>query len=262
MAVRLLGRRIKILLQQVFSDPRCHHVLWLRLRALIASRTATKQEISMSHDEKLQKFVLAQLHWEPSVDAAHLGVAAYDGVVTLTGHVENFAGKMAASASARSVKGVKAVVDEIEVRLDYGRQRDDAIIAAAAVDRLAWDVLLPRDAIKVKVEKAHLSLFGEVDWHYQKKAAEQDMRRLIGILSVSNHITIRSRVDVANISEEITDAMHRCWFSDPKKIEVSAEFGRVTLTGSVHSVHDRQLAAVTAWSAAGVTDVTNDIVVK
>ena len=216
----------------------------------------------MSHDEKLQKVVLAQLHWEPSVNAAHIGVAAYDGVVTLTGHVENFAGKIAAEASARSVKGVKTLVDEVEIRLDHKWKREDAIITAAAVDRLAWDVLVPQDTVKVKVEKAHISLSGEVDWHFQKKAAELDMRRLIGIVGVSNHIKIRSRVDVKNVGEDITDAMHRCWFSDSKKIEVSAEFGRVTLTGSVHSAHDRQFAATTAWNAAGVTNVTNEIVVK
>lgn len=216
----------------------------------------------MSHDEKLQKAVLEQLRWEPSVDAGHIGVTADDGIVTLSGHVESFAAKMAAEETARSVKGVKGVADEIDVRLGFDFKRDDDVIAAAAVDRLAWDVSVPHDAVKVTVDKAHVSLSGEVDWHYQKEAAEQDVRRLFGVVGVSNHVTIRARVDVSNISDDIMHAMHRSWFFDPQTVKVTADLGRVKLTGSVSSLQNRQLAAATAWSAAGVTDVTNDIVVR
>ncbi len=233
----------------------------LSLDAATAAHAAvpTNLEKTMINDEALQKAVLAQLRWEPSVDAAHIGVTADDGIVTLTGHVESFAGKHAAETATRLVKGVTGVAEEMEVRLAFDFQRDDDVIAAAAVDRLAWDVSVPRDAVKVSVDKAWVTLTGEVLWHYQKDAAEQDLRRLYGVVGVSNQITIKPRVDVSNISDNIMHAMHRSWFFDPKTIDVSATLGRVTLTGTARSPHDRNVAATTAWAAPGVTDVINDI---
>ncbi|NML10320.1 BON domain-containing protein [Sphingobium sp. AR-3-1] len=215
----------------------------------------------MSQDSHLQQSVLAELNWEPSVTAAHIGVTANAGVVTLTGHVESFAEKQAAEAAARRVKGVKAVAEEIEIRLTFDDQRDDDDIAAAAIDRLAWDVSVPRDAIKVQVEKGWITLTGEVDWHYQRDSAEQDIRRLLGVIGMSDQITIKRKVDVSNISDEIMHALHRSWFFDPKTITVSAQEGNVVLAGTVHSPHDRQVAAATAWAAPGVTDVRNDIII-
>jgi osmotically-inducible protein OsmY len=215
----------------------------------------------MSHDNQLQEAVLAELRWDPSVTAAHIGVAANAGIVTLTGHVNSYAEKHAAEMAARRVRGVKAVAEEIEVRLPFETDRSDDEIAAAAVDRLAWDVCVPRDAIKVKVENGWITLSGEVDWHYQRSAAEQDLLRLRGVVGVSNQVSIKPRVDVSNISDDIMHALHRSWFFDPKTITVSARGGKVRLVGTVKSLHDRQVAAATAWEAAGVTDVENDIVV-
>lgn len=213
----------------------------------------------MSHDETLQKAVLAQLHWEPSVNAGHIGVTAEEGIVTLTGHVESLAEKHAAEAVTRLVKGVKGVAEEIKVRLALDFQRDDDVIALAAVNRLGWDVSVPRDAVKVSVEKAWVTLTGEVPWHYQKEAAEQDIRHLYGVVGVTNQISIKPSVDVSNISDNIMHAMHRSWFFDPKTINVRATLGRVTLTGTAKSPHDRDVAASTAWAAAGVTEVVNEI---
>lgn len=213
----------------------------------------------MSRDHDLQKAVLAQLQWEPSVNAAHIGVTADNGIVTLTGHVESLAEKHAAEASTRLVNGVQGVAEEIEVRLAFDFQRDDDVIAAAAVDRLGWDVSVPRNAVKVSVAKAWVTLTGEVQWHYQRNAAEQDIRHLFGVVGVSNQISIKPRVDVSNISDNIMHAMHRSWFFDPKTINVGANQGRVTLTGTANSPHDRDVAASTAWAAPGVTDVVNEI---
>ncbi len=215
----------------------------------------------MSQDNALQEAVLAELRWDPSVTAAHIGVAANAGVVTLTGHVESYAEKQAAEMAARQVRGVKAVAEEIEVRLPFGTERSDDEIAAAAVDRLAWDVAIPCDAVKIKVEKGWVTLTGEVDWYFQKEAAEQDVRRLFGVVGVSNQISIKPRVNLSNISDDIMHAMNRSWFFDPKTITVSAHGGKVRLTGTVNSLHDRQVAAATAWAAPGVTEVENDIVV-
>jgi len=215
----------------------------------------------MYNDSELQKAVQAELSWEPSVIAAHIGVAAKAGVVTLTGHVENYANKAAAEAAVRRVKGVKAVAEEIEVRLPFETKRDDGDIAAAAINRLMWDVSIPTDAIKVKVEKGWVTLTGHVDWHYQHDAAHQDVRGLYGVTGVSNQITIKPKVNVTNLSDDITHALHRSWNFDPQTIRVSAEAGRVRLTGTAHSLHDRNTAAMAAWSAPGVTAVENDIVV-
>lgn len=213
----------------------------------------------MFNDSQLQQAVLAELKWEPSVTAAHIGVTAKAGVVALTGHVESFMEKRAAEAAASRVKGVKAVAEEIEVRLPFATKRGDEEIAAAAVERLSGDVSVPTDAVKVKVEKGWITLTGEVDWHFQKIAAEHSVRGLYGILGVSNQTTIKPRIDVSSLSDDITHALHRSVYFDPKEVTVNAQGGKVTLTGTVHSWHERQVAGATAWAARGTTDVENHI---
>jgi osmotically-inducible protein OsmY len=212
---------------------------------------------SMSNDTHLQLSVLAELEWEPSITAAHIGVAANGGIVTITGQVESYAQKRAAEAAARRVKGVLAVAEELEVQVHFERKRDDSDIAAAIVDRLAWDVSVQRDAVKVGVEGGWVTLTGEVGWNYQRKAAEQDVRRLHGVVGVSNQVSLKARVNTANISSDISCALHRSFFPDPDAITVTAEGGKVRLTGNVHSWHARQVAAETAWGAPGAVDVEN-----
>ena len=183
----------------------------------------------MTSDGSLQKSVLDELAWEPSVTAAHIGVTAHGGVVTLTGHVESFAEKHAAETAAGRVKGVKAVAEEIEVVLPFDRQRGDDDIAAAAIERLAWDASVPADAVQVKVDKGWITLTGQVDWHYQQDYAEQDVRRLHGVVGVSNQITIKPRVNAADISDDIAHALHRSWFFDENNVTVTAVGGKVRL---------------------------------
>jgi osmotically-inducible protein OsmY len=215
----------------------------------------------MSQDSKLQQAILAELNWEPSVIAGHIGVTAKDGVATLTGHVESYAHKHAAELAARRVKGVLAVADEIVVQLPLSTKRSDEDIAAAVVERLAWDVSIPQDSIKVTVADGWLTLTGKVSWHYQMEAAAQDVHSLRGVVGVTNEITIKPRVDVANLSREITHALNRSWFFDRDAIRVSAEGGVIRLAETVDSPHDRLIAATTAWSAPGVIAVENDIAV-
>ena len=215
----------------------------------------------MSHDSQLQHAVLAELAWEPAVEAAHIGVSAQDGVVSLDGHVDSYVEKAAAEAAARRVKGVRAVAEKIEVRLPSGAERSDEVIAAAIVERLAWDVLIPRDGVKATVEGGWVTLDGEVGWRYQAEAAEYDVGRLYGVRGVSNRISIRPRVDVSRISDDIVHALNRSWFFDPKMVFVTARGGTVHLTGTVKAPHDRQAAAAVAWAAPGVTEVVNDIVI-
>src|ERR1700722_14533123 len=166
----------------------------------------------MPHDSHLQQAVLAELNWGPSVTAAHIGVAADSGIVTLTGHVESFAQKHAAEAAVRRVKGVKAIAEEIEVRLPYATKRSEEEIAAAAIGRFEWDVSIPRDTIKVTVDKGWVPLTGEVDWYYQKDSASMDVRTLYGVTGVSNQITIKPTVNTSNISDDIMHALGRSWF--------------------------------------------------
>jgi osmotically-inducible protein OsmY len=215
-------------------------------------------ETKMWNDDRVKTAVLEELAWEPSVGAAHIGVTAKDGVVTLLGHVETYAEKHAAETAARRVKGVKAVAEEIEVRLAFDNTRSDDEIAAAVVHRLAWNSVVPPGAVGVKVEHGWVTLDGQVDWRFQKDAARQDIRRLWGVTGVSDHIAIKPVVDTSKLSDDITHALHRSWFFDPA-IKVTADRGDVRLSGSVKSPHDRLMAAATAWSAPGATSVQNDL---
>ena len=213
----------------------------------------------MSMDSQLQQAVIDELGWEPSVDAAHIGVSVHDGVVTLNGHVETYWQKSAAEKATARVKGVKAVAEEIHVKLPFNIKRDDEDIAAAAVDRLVWDSSVPRDAVKVNVEDGFVTLSGEVDWNFQKEAAALDVSALHGVVGVSNQLLIKPRVDALNVSDSITRALKRSWYYDPNTIKVTAPGGSIKLTGKVTTWNARDLAETAAWSAPGATSVENDI---
>ncbi len=213
----------------------------------------------MNTDHKLKTDVLAELAWEPSVSADHIGVTAKDGVVTLTGHVDTYWQKHAAETAAGRVQGVKAVAEEIEIRLPLHFKRSDDEIAAAALSRLSWDIAIPKDAVKVKVEKGYVTLTGEVDWYYQLESAAAMIRSLGGVTGVANQLTIKARPNTATISDDIMHALHRSWLFDENTIKVTADGGKVRLTGTVESWFDKQTAASTAWAAPGTTSVENDI---
>lgn len=212
----------------------------------------------MNTDHQLKTDVLAELAWEPSISADHIGVTAKDGVVTLSGHVETFSQKKAAETAACRVSGLKGLAEEIEVRLPGHIKHNDDEIATAALARMNWDVVVPLNAVKVKVEKGFVTLTGTVEQYFQKSAAEWDVRALSGVKGVTNNIVIKPRVDSATISEDIRHALHRSWLSDDN-IKVSATGGKVHLTGKVDNWRDRELASATAWAATGTTWVDNDI---
>jgi osmotically-inducible protein OsmY len=218
------------------------------------------QEKTMSDDKQLKQAVLDELKWEPSVNSAHIGVTAKDGVVTLMGHVESYWEKSAAEKAARRVKDVKAVAEEMEVRLPFSVKHGDEEIASSAVDRLKWDGSVPKDAVKVSVEKGWVTLTGEVDWHYQQDAATDDVRGLWGVVGVSNQMTIKPKPDTSKIRENILVALDRSWF-DPATINVSAQGGKVTLTGKVETWYEHDEAASAAWAAPGTTSVVNDLAI-
>ncbi len=215
----------------------------------------------MLTDEQLQHRVMDGLEWAPDVTAAHLGVSARGGIVTLSGQASSYAEKHAAETAARQVQRVAGAPENIEVLLPFDRQRTDTEIAAAAIDRLAWDVSIPRNALSVVVENGQVTISGNVDWHYERDAAEQDVRRLMGVTGVINHIEVTPTTTAERIGDDITHALHRSYFFDPKAISVTAVDGRVELTGTVKSWNDWEVAAATAWGAPGVRAVDNRITI-
>lgn len=212
----------------------------------------------MNDDHRLKTDVLAELAWEPSISADHIGVTAEKGVVTLTGHVDSYWQKVAAEQAAGRVHGVRAIAEEIEVRFNGGAHHKDDEIAAAALHSMDWHVLIPKDAVKVKVQNGFVTLTGEVKWHYQHDEADRSIRSLAGVTGVSNQIKVKIRPDTSKIKSDISHALHRSWMSDDH-VEVSATNGKVHLTGNVESWRDRHMAYTTAWRAPGTTSVINDI---
>jgi len=211
-------------------------------------------------DQSLQQAVIDELEWEPSVNAAHIGVAVNNGVVTLTGHVGSFAEKFAAERAAGRVVGVKAVAEELEVRYPFEKP-DDSDIAKSALQALSWDTEVPKDSVSVKVEGGWVTLSGGVDWYFQSSAAEADVRKLRGVIGVTNNIKVKPTIQAPDVRARIKAAFARNASIDADKINVTVDGGKVTLTGSVDTWRERGLAEDTAWSAPGVSQVDDRLVV-
>jgi len=210
-------------------------------------------------DLEIKKNVESELNYEPSINAAEIGVAVKDGIVTMTGRVQSYWDKVAAEHAADRVAGVKAVVNELEIRLPYASERTDEDIARAAVDSLNWSVLVPQDRIKVKVSKGWITLEGTVDWQFQKTAAESAVRKLIGVKGVSNLVDVKPRVSKVEVKASIEAALKRSAELDASRIKVETDGDRVILTGTVRSLFEREEAERAAWKAPGVHSVDNRI---
>lgn len=216
----------------------------------------------MVGDHQLRQDVLDELDFEPSVNGTHIGVGAHDGVITLTGFVSSYAEKLAAERAARRVRGVKAIAQEIEIRLPSDKKAADDEIAKRALDILRWRVGVPADRISVKVEKGVVTLDGKVDWHFQRFQAEKAVDNLTGVVGINNLIRVDVRPRVTEIKESIENALRRSAELDASHVTVRAEGGRVILGGKVHAWYERDLAEQAAWSAPGVTDVQDRIEIE
>lgn len=215
----------------------------------------------MRTDKDLQESVMKSLDWEPSVNAAQIGVTVERGVVTLSGRVGTLLEKWTAEKTARHVWGVRAIANELAVAPDGASLRSDTAIAGAAVDALGWNSAIPPNLIQVTVRDGWVTLNGTVPWQYQKSAAEKTIGHLYGVKGIANAILVRAPVTVANVRQKIEEAFQRSADVDAKRVAVDAHNGTVVLRGTVHSLNERRAAEHAAWAAPGVVAVDDQLVV-
>jgi osmotically-inducible protein OsmY len=213
----------------------------------------------MKTDQQLQQDVITELAWEPSVTSTKIGVEVKDGVVTLAGHVDSYIEKWEAQRAAQRVSGVKALAVEMDVALPGSGARNDVDIARAASNVLRWSTYWPEDQIKVLVESGWITLSGELDWEYQREAAERSVRGLMGVIGISNQIVLKASAALKPVKSEIEAALKRRIHSDARHITVDVKGTDVTLSGTVHSWAERDAARNAAWSTAGVNNVADSL---
>lgn len=215
----------------------------------------------MKTDSQLQLDVLNELKWEPGVEHEKIGVSVDNGVVTLSGIVPSYSQKLLAEQVARRVKGVRAVAEDMEVRLEFQPKTSDTEIAKRVADVFEWDSFIPHDKINVTVEDRVVKLRGEVDWGYQKDLAFKDASKISGIIRVDNFITVTPSINKAVVRDKIEDAFERQADLEADKIQVRTEGHRVILSGKVNSWNQRSIAERAAWAAPGVTQVEDNLVI-
>ncbi len=218
-------------------------------------------EPKMKNNAELQRDVLDELLWDPSINAANVQVAADHGTVTLRGSIASFTEKWAAKRTALKVRDVISVEDDLEVQLPPADERTDADLAGAASDSLRWNKLVPHELISVSAANGRLTLTGQVPYHYQRDAAYNAVRTLVGVKDVNNHIKVRPSVSAGELKTQIEKALVRNAETDAASIHVDTDGGNVTVSGKVHSWSEREEVTRAVWAAPGVHQVQNDLIV-
>jgi osmotically-inducible protein OsmY len=213
-------------------------------------------------DTQLRADIQAELEWDPAVASAGVGVVVDHGVVTLTGHLASYAEKLAAERAVLRVRGVKALAVEISVKLAAGFERTDADIAQAVEHALAWNVQVPRDAVKPMVEGGWVTLAGEVEWDYQRRAAESTVRNLLGITGITNLVKIKLQTCSADVERQVQDALIRVFRGEPRQVAVDVTGSQIVLRGKVRSWAELEAVYGAVWSAPGVASVVNELAVE
>lgn len=213
----------------------------------------------MKTDSDIKKDVLAEMEWDPEINAAGVGIAVKDGVVTVSGHLDTYSEKFAIQRALRRVDGVRAIAMEVDVVLSPEHRRSDSEIAAAAAQALKWQARLPEGRLRVSVEHGWVHLSGEVDWEFQRRAAEKAVRPLTGVVGVSNEIALASKALPSDLSQRITQALQRQALREAKRVEVAVDGTKVTLRGQVHSWQERDAVQGAVWAAPGVRTVINEL---
>lgn len=210
-------------------------------------------------DKLIRQNVIDELDFDPRIEAAHIGVAVENGIVTLTGHVGSFTERVAAEQAARKVRGVRGVVEEIKVRFEGETPPRDEDLAQRAVQMLDWSATVPRNAIQVKVQSGWVTLTGRVGWQYQREEAYRAIRRLAGVAGITNSIEVTPKASVPDIRAKIMAALKRNAELEAEAIKVTVKDSKVTLEGKVNAWYERQLAEHAAWSAPGVRAVEDHL---
>jgi osmotically-inducible protein OsmY len=216
----------------------------------------------MKINEDLQRDVQEAIKWEPLLNAAEIGVTAKDGIITLTGVVDSYAKKSEAEKAAKNVVGVKAVVEKIQLQFGSCDKADDNQIATSILNSFNWNWKIANDNVKVKVEDGWVTLDGELQWNYQKEAAQNSATNIIGVKGVTNNIKIKSETHDEIEKKNIESAIARNWSINNLDIQVKVAGTKVILNGTVFSVYQKDEAARIAWNAPGVWNVDNEIVIE
>ncbi|TLV02430.1 BON domain-containing protein [Dyadobacter luticola] len=216
----------------------------------------------MKTDLEIQRNVMDQLRWQPILDAAEIGVSVKNGIVTLSGLVNSYPKKLAAEKAAKKVSGVKAVAEDIVVRIYPEKQKTDTELAEAVANALKWNSAVVSEKIKIKVEDGFVTLSGEVDWSYERSMAINAIENLSGVRLVVNNISLKPKPMAGDISRKIESAFQRHASIDSGKVKVSVTGNKVTLTGIVRSWNEKDDAEEAAWAATGVSQVINNLTVE
>jgi osmotically-inducible protein OsmY len=216
----------------------------------------------MKTDFQIKEDVLDELSWQPNIDETQIGVIVENGIVTLSGVVDNYSKKIAAEKAVKAVDGVKAVALDIEVKYGTEYKKTDKEIAKAVTNALSWNASIPEDDIKIKVENGWVYLSGEVQWSYQKSAAKNAVHNLLGVKGVSNSISLKNNIQPGEVKENIKKAFQRMATIDTNNITLETHGHKVILTGKVHSLKEKEDAETAAYNAPGVYDVKNELKVE